>query len=127
MDNVTLKKKLSSYVTEGGYLKNLSEELIYEVLVAWENWTGKSSDFYKSLGFTHAQMASVIGKAKKLKRDGHFGEGDFKQIRIDAVATEVSNHFGCQVELVWPDGKLIRFAQVDLLAKMVWMERPCSI
>jgi hypothetical protein len=39
MDTVTIKKKLSAYVSDKGYLKNVSDELHFEVLVAWENWT----------------------------------------------------------------------------------------
>ena len=74
MDNSNLKKKLSVYVTDKGYLKNVSDEVLYEILVAWENWSGSSKEFYRSLGFTAAQMAALIGKAKKYKRQGHFGE-----------------------------------------------------
>jgi len=40
MDLVTLKKKLSTYESDKGYLKNVSDDVLYEVLVAWENWTG---------------------------------------------------------------------------------------
>ena len=35
MDNVTLKRKLSTYMSDKGYLKNVSEDLLYEVLLAW--------------------------------------------------------------------------------------------
>ena len=52
MDHVTLKKKLSTYLTKGGQLRNVSEELLYELLEAWEEWTGTATDFYKSIGFT---------------------------------------------------------------------------
>ena len=45
MDLVTLKKKLSTYESEKGYLKNVSDDVLYEVLVAWENWTGPTKDF----------------------------------------------------------------------------------
>ena len=65
MDNVTLKKKLSTYESDKGYLKGVSDDILYEVLIAWENWTGSSSDFYRSLGFSFRQMAGLIGKAKK--------------------------------------------------------------
>ena len=37
MDNSTLKKKLSTYVTDKGYLKNVSEEILFELLKSWEN------------------------------------------------------------------------------------------
>ena len=45
MDNVTLKRKLSSYTSDKGYLKNVSEEILHELLLAWENWTGTSKEF----------------------------------------------------------------------------------
>lgn len=116
MDNITLKKKLSSYVSDGGYLKNVSDELLYEILIAWENWTGSSAEFYRSLGFSFRQMASVIGKAKKLKREGHFGEGEFKQIKIEAVPVEQQAAGPCaQIEVVCLDGRIIRFAELNVL------------
>jgi hypothetical protein len=34
MELVTLKKKLSTYVSDGGRLRNVSEEVLYEVLSA---------------------------------------------------------------------------------------------
>ncbi len=116
MDNVTLKKKLSTYVSDKGYLKNVSDEILYEVLVAWENWTASSKEFYASLGFTHRQMASIIGKAKKLKREGYFGESDFKQVKVTGVSSsEVSNGPCGVAEIVWNGGKVIRFSQVEAL------------
>jgi hypothetical protein len=118
MDNVTLKKKLSTYESDKGYLKNVSDDILYEVLVAWENWTGPSADFYRSLGFTHSQMAGIIGKAKKLKRDGHFGSAEFKQVKVDVAPdaqTFASNGASAAVEVVWKNGQLIRFANVDML------------
>ncbi len=118
MDNVTLKKRLSAYVSSKGQLRNLNSEILFEVLVAWENWTGPSKDFYRSLGFTQKQMAGLIGKAKKLKREGHFGEGEFKQVTVDLpAATAVGPDSGpCpSVELVWTNGQVIRFSGVDYL------------
>lgn len=116
MDNVTLRKKLSSYESEKGYLKNVSDDVLFEVLVAWENWTGSSKEFYRSLGFSAAQMASVIGKAKKLKREGRFGEGEFKAVKIEGALEETPGPSPCLgAEVVWSNGTVIRFAQVDLL------------
>lgn len=116
MDNVTLKKKLSTYLTDKGYLKNVSEEVIYEVLIAWENWTGPSKDFYRSLGFSQTQLAALVGKAKKLKREGYFGESDFKQIKIEGseVITQLGGPCGV-AEIVWTGGKIIRFAHLEHL------------
>jgi hypothetical protein len=115
MDNITLKKKLSSYVSDKGYLKNVSDDVLYEVLLAWENWTGSSKEFYRTLGFSHRQMASVIGKAKKMKREGAFGEGEFKEIKFDSVSTDASAANPCAAAEVTWSGKVIRFSGVDLL------------
>ncbi len=116
MDVITLKKKLSAYVSDKGYLKNVSDELHFEVLIAWENWTGPSREFYKSLGFTHSQMAGLIGKAKRMKREGLFGDAGFKAVVVEGVAeTTETASTPCGVELVWAEGRIIRFAQVDQL------------
>jgi hypothetical protein len=120
MDIVTLKKKLSVYVSEKGQLRNLNEEILYEVLVAWENWTGASTEFYRSLGFSHKQMAGLIGKAKRLKREGHFGASEFKQVKIEPAEhgdlggiSTIDPCFGA--EILWSGGRVIRFHNVDLL------------
>lgn len=119
MDNVTLKRKLSTYMSDKGYLKNVSDDLLYEVLVSWENWTGSSKDYYASLGFTYRQIATLIGKAKKLKREGYFGEGDFKQVQViedKSSQVELPDSINCgAAEVVLSDGKVIRFAQIDYL------------
>ena len=117
MDNITLKKKLSSYVSDKGYLKNVSDDVLYEVLLGWENWTGPAKEFYRSLGFSHRQMASVIGKAKKMKREGAFGEGEFKEIKVDGLSLDGGGALNpcAAAEVVWGNGKVIRFSGVDLL------------
>jgi hypothetical protein len=120
MDVITLKKKLSSYSSDKGYLKNVSDELLFEVLVTWENWTGPSQEFYRSLGFSHKQMAGLIGKAKRMKRDGHFGGSEFKQIQIESSEVSSSAASPCTgIEVTWNDGKVIRFQQVDLLIEFL--------
>lgn len=116
MDHVTLKKKLSTYVSDKGYLRGVSDDILYEVLVAWENWTGSSSEFYRGLGFTAAQMASLIGKAKKLKREGTFGSAEFKSVRVEGPVGGTLDGGPCSVvELVWTNGQVIRFSGVDYL------------
>ena len=118
MDNITLKKKLSTYESDKGYLKNVSDDILYEVLVAWENWTGPSAEFYRSLGFSHRQMAGVIGKAKKLKREGHFGTSEFRQVKVELPQDAGFSLNGgpcAAVEIVWTNGQVIRFSGVDYL------------
>ena len=72
MDSITLKRELSTYESDKVYLRNLNDDVLYEVLVALGNWTGTSAEFYRSLGFTYKQLARIIGKAKKLKRERRF-------------------------------------------------------
>lgn len=116
MDNVTLKKKLSTYVTSKGQLRNLSEEMLYEVLIAWESWTGPSAEFYRNLGFTYKQMAGVVGKAKKLKREGYFGTSEFKPAVVESQSAALVGDDPCPtVEVIWTNGQVIRFSGVDHL------------
>lgn len=118
MENVILRKKLSTYLSAKGQLRNVNEEVLYEVLLAWENWTGTGKDFYKSIGFTQRQMAGVIGKAKKLKREGYFGASEFKQVTVEADSSAIQASYSgpCNgAEIVWTNGRVIRFSQVDML------------
>ena len=114
MDLEILKKKMSTFRGEGGRIRNVSDDLLIEVLLAWEQWTGPSKGFYGSLGVSAKGMASIIGKAKKLKREG-FPSEDFKEIRVE------QNHSGPpplgsgEIEMTWENGKVIRFHQVDQL------------
>ena len=84
MDLGILKKKLSSYKTDGGYVKNVSSDLSIEILSAWESWTGPLSGFYSSLGIKGKSGARMIGEAKKLKREGFATDG-FKEIQVAGV------------------------------------------
>ncbi len=117
MENGTLKKKLSTYVSDKGYLKGVSDDILYEVLVAWENWTGSSPEFYRSLGFSFRQMAGLIGKAKKLKREGYFGSAEFKPVRVEGSSAPAANgDMPCAaIEIIWKNGQVIRFSGVDYL------------
>jgi hypothetical protein len=122
MDLSTLKKKLSTYLSAKGYLTNVSDEVLFEVLVAWENWTGSSKEFYRGLGFSHTQLAGLIGKAKKLKREGYFGSGEFKQVAVEGGSTLVAASPGVPclgAEIIWTNGRVIRFAGVDMLMEFL--------
>ena len=57
----------------------------------------------------------MIGKAKKLRREGHFPVEEFKEVKIVEGSTASSLN-GCNViELSWENGRLIRFGQVEQL------------
>ena len=116
MDLAILKKRISTYKTQGGHLTKVSDELAMEILYAWEQWTGPSNGFYSAIGVNAKKMASVIGKAKKLKRDGHFPAEDFKEIKFADSGVSAGSSFGpCGIEISWDNGKLIRFSEVSQL------------
>lgn len=120
MDLAILKKKLSSYKSDKGYLRNVPDDILYDILLSWENWSGPSPEFYRSLGFTYKQMAGLIGKAKKLKREGNFGTGDFKQIHVEPILGNESELQPCTgIEVVWSGDKIIRFQEVDRLLEFL--------
>lgn len=112
MDLEILKKRISSYRTPTGRITRVPDELLIDILKAWEVWTGPASGFYTALGADHRKMASLIGRAKKLKREGFFPEENFKEIQLESPAVSGD----CTgIELVWDNGRLIRFLEVDKL------------
>lgn len=121
MDLTVLKKKLSVFRDQDGSIKNVSDELLYELLTHWESWEGTPKDFYSALGSSYKQMAGVIGRAKRYKREGRFGSSEFKEVVVEGQATEVANVGGpaassrsCNIiEFVWPDGRMARFSDLD--------------
>jgi hypothetical protein len=119
MDLEILKKKISTFRTDGGHVRGVSDELLLEVLHAWEQWVGSGSEFARSIGVDRNAVPKFIGKAKKLKREG-FPTGDFKEIKLDGPGTSASAIGPCTViELGFPDGKVIRFPLVDQLVEFL--------
>lgn len=115
MDNAILKKRLNTYKSEKGKLKNVSDEVVLDVLRAWENWPGKSADLYRELGLSKMQMVILIKKAKILVKSGVVVESEFKEIALNAQPDPLSQHHEYSVELTWDSGKVIRFAHVEQL------------
>lgn len=115
MELEVLKKKLSSFRTESGRVTRVSDDLLLEILSAWENWTGNAKDFYRGIGSNHKKMARMIGKAKQLRRDG--AAMPFQEISIDGL-TDASDtpSINCDIE-VHENNKVIKFRKVDLLVE----------
>ena len=110
MDLEVLKKKISTFRGDGGKVRITDDILLLEILSEWENWTGPADGFYKAIGVSAKGMGSIIGRAKKLRREG-FPAQDFKEIKIDS--TQLNPCTG--LEIVWDNGKVIRFQQVEYL------------
>ncbi len=115
MELEILKKKLSSFKGDGGRIRNVNDDLLLEVLSAWEQWMGSSKDFYRGIGVSHKGMASMMGKAKRLKRQGT--PAPFQEVSVEGIThTEHSSHLICDIELQ-ENNKIIRFRKVDLLVE----------
>ena len=120
MDLEILKKKISTFRGEGGQVRRVSDEVLLEVLHAWEQWVGPGKGFAQAIGLSRNAIPKLIGKAKKLKREG-FPSGDFKEVKIEGSGPAVSGAFGLclGIELGLTDGKVIRFPSVDPLLEFL--------
>ena len=115
MDTTILKKRLNTFKSSSGRINRVSDEVILEVLHGWEQWPGKSIDFYKELGLSKQQLATFIKKGKALVKSGIIREGDFHELKLESSVS--SSPVSCQSSIVlkWDTGKLIRFPEVDQL------------
>ena len=114
MDLEVLKKKVSTFKGEKGRVSITSNELLLEILLAWEQWTGPAEGFYKALGVSRNGISSIIGRAKRLRREG-FPTDSFKEIKISDTTAVATLNPCVGIEIVWDNGKLIRFPQVEFL------------
>jgi len=114
MDMEVLKKRISTFRGDGGSVRITDDQLYMEILQAWEQWKGTSKEFFRTIGVSKSGLAAIIGKAKRMRREGHFPAEEFKEIK---VAESGSSGMGpCSgVEIFWENGKLIRFQQVEQL------------
>lgn len=121
MDLSVLNKKISSYRTPKGRITRLPDELLGEILHAWEQWSGTPSSFYKMLGVDFRKMGSMMGRAKQLKRDGAFDGLNFAEVIVEGVELQSSPApvGGCCIELVWDNSKIIRFGSSELLLEFL--------
>jgi hypothetical protein len=115
MDNAILKKRLSTFKSAKGMLKRVSDEVVLDVLRAWENWTGRATDLYRELGLSKMQMAIMIKKGKKLVKSGVIVESEFKELSADVQANQNLQGLGKGIELLWGGDKVIRFYEVEQL------------
>ena len=112
MDLMILKKRLSTFRTDSGRIQNVSDELLLDILRAWESWTGKAKEFYVGLGLSKQSMSNMIRKAKKLSRDGAGSE--FREVNIESMIGSAPGGI-VAIEVAWDSGKVIRFPSVDQL------------
>lgn len=115
MDNAILKKRLNTFKSGKGKLRRVSDEVVFEVLRAWENWPGSAADLYRELGLSKMQLVILIKKAKRLVRNGAVAESEFKEITLDLQSAQDRPASGKVIELALEGGKLLRFYEVEQL------------
>ena len=115
MDMEVLRKKISTFRGEGGRVRITDPGLMMEILSAWEQWTGPGRDFYRAIGVSSKGMASVIGRAKKMRREGHFPAEEFKEVKVEPQLMGSPIGACAGIELIWDQGRVLRFSQVDYL------------
>ena len=113
MDNTVIKKRLNTYKSEGGRLSNVDDEVVFDVLRAWENWKGSSAELYRELGLSKMQLVTMIQKAKKLVKNGAVSGSSFKEISVGAAVGVASVDYGIEISL--EKGRLVRFKEVSQL------------
>lgn len=118
MEMEVLKRKISTFRGDGGRVRITDDILLIEILMTWEQWKGPTKDFYREIGVSQTGMASIIGKAIKLRREGHFPVEEFKEIKVKG--TEPIHSGAClSIELCWDQNKIIRFPQVEQLLEFL--------
>lgn len=118
MDLEILKKRISTFRGEGGRVRISDDHLLMEILQSWEQWSGPMKEFYRAIGVSQKGMASIIGKAKKLRREGQFPAEEFKEIKLENPGAGGAGPC-LGIELCWTEGKIIRFPQVDQLVEFL--------
>jgi len=116
MENTVLKKRLNTYKSGRGQLRKVDDEVVMEVLRAWENWPGSAAELYRELGLSKMQLVVMIQKAKRLVKKGVIAGSDFKEI---SVCGAVPSGQGCGIELSLKDGRLIRFSEVGQVVEFL--------
>ena len=61
-EHLILKKRLNTCRTSKGNLVKIPNELVIDIMRAWERWTGTAKSFYQSLGLKKQQLANIIKK-----------------------------------------------------------------
>jgi hypothetical protein len=113
MDNAILKKRLNTFKSAKGKLSNVSDEVVLEVLRAWENWPGTAADLYRELGLSKMQLVILLKHGKQLVKSG-VAAGEFSEVKVIGGGGQAMTP--CPgIELVWAEGKVLRFSEVEVL------------
>ena len=114
-EHLILKKRLQNCKTLKGSLTAIPDDLILDVVRAWERWTGTSKAFYTGIGLRKSQMGGLIRKGKKILKDGSGSLGPFTPVQIKAPVKNSGN----PIILIWSKTKTIKFYDVAHLVEFL--------
>ena len=117
-ENLILKKRLNTCRTSKGTLTNVPDDLVIDIVRAWEKWPGTAKSLYNGLGLQRQQLSNIIRKGKKLLKGGKQTLGPFTPVEIK---TSTAKDFNNKIPIVlsWDKRKSIRFYQVDHLVEFL--------
>lgn len=114
-ENLILRKRLNTFKNAKGALYGLPDDLIIDLVRAWERWTGSPKSFYQGLGIKDKQMGFIIKKGKLLFKEGSDKLGPFTPVEIKAPSCDQK----VPIILNWDKKKSIRFYQVSQLVEFL--------
>lgn len=115
METAVIKKKLNTFKSSKGTLRDVSNDVVMEVLRGWETWSGKSVEYQREIGLSKMQMVTMIQKGKRLVKSGAVTESEFKEISLPMAG----GFDGVGMELRLDASRAIRFSQVDHLVEFL--------
>ena len=116
--NLILKKRLNTFKNAKGSLYGISDDLIIELVQAWERWPDTAKSFYQSIGIKKEQMGFIIKKGKRLFKEGKEKLGPFVPLESNNSHSSLSNQ-KVPIILNWDKKKTIRFYQVEHLIEFL--------
>jgi hypothetical protein len=116
--NLFLKKRLNVCRTSTGRLYQIPDDLVIDIVKAWERWPGTAKSFYQSLGIKKEQLGCIMKKGKRLFKEGKEKLGPFVPVDIKNPAAINTNQKD-PIILSLDKKKTIRFYQVGQLVEFL--------
>lgn len=119
--NLILKKRLNTFKNAKGALYGLPDDLVIDLVHAWERWPGTAKSFYQSIGIKKQQMGFIIKKGKRLFKEGKEKLGSFTPVPVQNTGTPSTPGTSGKVPIIvnWDKKKSIRFYQVNHLIEFL--------
>jgi hypothetical protein len=116
-ENLILKKRLNICRTSKGNLSKIPDDLIIDIIRAWERWPSTAKSFYCNIGIKKQQLANIIKKGKRLFKESKEKLGPF--IPVEVKQPEASDNNKVPIILTWDKKRSIRFYQVNHLVEFL--------